>query len=64
MRARLGEAIYVAASALALIYVIGAICANVLYIGGGLLPDLGALFVGSAIWLFGRIAKALLTVGA
>lgn len=64
MRTRLGEAIYIFACMLALISTVGMIFANVFYIGGGLIPDLGAIFVGGGIWLAGRIVKALLSVGA
>ncbi len=63
MRARIGEAVYIAACVLALICTVGMIFANVFYVGGGLIPDFGAIFVGSGIWLFGRSAKALLSVG-
>jgi hypothetical protein len=63
MRARVGEVIYVVACVLALIWVVGMIFANVFYIGGGLIPDLGAIFLGGVIWLVGRIAKALLSIG-
>ncbi len=64
MRARIGEAVYIAACVLALICTVGLIIGNVFYVGGGLIPDLGAIFVGSVIWLLGRVAKALLSVGA
>jgi hypothetical protein len=63
MRARIGEAVYIAACVLALICTVGMIFANVFYVGGGLIPDLGAILVGGVIWLLGRVAKALLSVG-
>jgi hypothetical protein len=64
MAPRLGEAVYIGAMALALICTAGMIYANVFYIGGGLIPDLGAVFIGGVIWFFGRFVKALLSGGA
>jgi len=64
MAPRLGEAIYVGAMTLALVCAVGMVCANVFYIGGGLIPDLGAIFIGGLIWFFGRFVKALLSSGA
>jgi hypothetical protein len=38
------------------------IFANAFYVGGGLIPDIGAVFAGGVIWLLGRIAKKFLSI--
>ena len=64
MGARLGQVIYIGACALGGLLAAALVLANVFYIGGGLLPDIGAMLVWGVIWLVGRTAKALLSVGS
>jgi len=64
MSAQLGQAIYIGACFFGCALTLALILANVFYVGGGLLPDIGALLVGGVIWLAGRTAKTLLSMGS
>jgi hypothetical protein len=63
VRFQIGQAIYIGACALALFVALGGIAANI-YLGGGLIPDIGAITMATVVWLAGRSVKALLSLGA
>jgi hypothetical protein len=60
MSADMGQAVYAVSCVLAVICALGLILANVFYVGGGLIPDIGAVMVGGVIWLAGRTVNGLL----
>ncbi len=64
MSARLGQTIYIGACFFGGALALALILANVFYVGGGLLPDIGAMLLGGLVWLTGRTAKALLSMGS
>ena len=56
---RLGQITYWIFSTLAVLVAALGISANII-VGGGLIPDVGAIAVGGLIWLIGRAALYLL----
>jgi hypothetical protein len=50
---------YVGTCALAVFAALAGVVANI-YVGGGLVPDIGAVMFGGLVWLIGRTAKAAL----
>jgi hypothetical protein len=56
----MGQTVYAVSRVLAVICALGLLLANVFYVGGGLIPDIGAVMLGGAIWLVGRTVKGLL----
>lgn len=59
---RLGELIYAGAKVLALLCAVGLIFINIFFVGGGMLPNVGAIFIASVVLLIGRFVKALLSI--
>jgi hypothetical protein len=60
---RIGDIFYlvtcILAGAVAILGLIGAV-----WIGGGLLPEMGALGVASLIWLIGRCVRYAFSIGS
>jgi hypothetical protein len=57
---KIGLGIYRGASVLAILVVIFGLVVNIFFVGGGLLPDLGALMMGGFVWFVGRVIKFFL----
>lgn len=60
MNARIGHVVYWTASAMAVSIAVFGVVANVI-VGGGLIPDIGAITIGGLIWLVGRATLYALT---